>query len=93
MFTEQTCYIVTCDECKAPLESDFEGLRYFEDWTPALDAATDSGWTYWQGSLWCASCGIPGCTCGDIFGEHDEGEGACEECPCPAYIPTVRPAK
>ena len=91
MFTDVGLIAISCDECKMGLESDFEGVLYFDDQKTAIGTAMDYNWTCWQGQAWCESCGAPACTCGDMFAEHDYGETACEEWPCPAYIPTVRP--
>lgn len=85
----KVCYVAYCDGCGKTDEEDY--IPHYDTEGEALEGLSDGDWFIWQGHIWCCSC-VPYCRCGHLFGDHDYGGAACEDCSCEEYNPIVEGA-
>jgi len=78
------CYLAECDECGNNFEHDY--VPHFDNSAEAKEMVRDCEGVVYGDHVWC-ELHVPPCTCGHLFGEHDYGDGPCEDCPCDSYTP------
>ena len=80
MLKTTSCQFVVCDDCGAECEDGDGVVCHFPNGGEAEEKAQNADWFVWNGHHFCEEC-YPSCsTCGDAFGDHDYGEGHCEDC-------------
>lgn len=90
MFKHQECILLVCDVCGQTGED----IDFVPHWDTEEDALAsidsfDSGWTLFKGTHWCPFCNPPCSNCTEerhYFGDHNYGDGGCDDCTCSAYV-------